>query len=204
MDDSRIIDEPAAEVAPCETDAPATPELGLESPATGKESWREGSGCGSRVSLYGCIIAVALLIAALMAGTSAMRRTVWLNMDRGRRTVVQALPGDLPPAERARTTRNLERFRAVLEASKDPYPMMGEFMKMVHAAFVDQRPTAEEIEELNLYLERVVEESGIPVMQLGFRISNFEFRICFRTLGAPERWSGISKFEIRNSKLSPA
>jgi hypothetical protein len=171
MDDSRIIDEPAAEVAPCETDAPATPELGLESPATGKESWREGSGCGSRVSLYGCIIAVALLIAALMAGTSAMRRTVWLNMDRARRMVVQALPGDLPPAERARTTRNLERFRAVLEASKDPYPMMGEFMKMVHAAFVDQRPTAEEIEELNLYLERVVEESGITVMQLGFRNS---------------------------------
>ena len=177
MDEPPIIDEPVAEVTPVETDAPATPELGIELPATGKESWREGSGCGSRVSLYGCIIAVALLIAALMAGTSMMRRTVWLNMDRGRRAVVQALPGDLPPAERARTTRNLEHFRAVLEASKDPYPLMGEFMKKVHTAFSDQRLEPDEIEELNLYLERVIEESGIPLMQLGTEIRNEELGI---------------------------
>jgi len=204
MDDSPIIDEPVAEAAPGETDAPATPELGLESPATGKESWREGSGCGSRLSLYGCIIAVALLIAALMAGTSMMRRTVWLNMDRGRGAVVQALPADLPPAERARTTRNLERFRAVLEVSKDPYPMMGEFMKMVRSAFSDDRLEPAEVEELNLYLERVVEESGIPVMQLGFRISNFEFRISEPLPRCSECARTNSKFEIRNSKLSPA
>jgi len=108
-----------------------------------------------------------------------MRRTVWLNMDRGRRAVVQALPADLPPAERVRTTRNLEHFRAVLEASKDPFPVMGEFMKRVRAAFVDQRLTAEEIDELNLYLEEVIEESGIPLMQLGLglRIRNSEFGI---------------------------
>jgi hypothetical protein len=120
--------------------------------------------------LYGCIIAVALLIAALMTGTSMIRRTVWLNMERGRSAVVQALPADLPPAERVRTTRNLEHFRAVLEASKDPYPMMGEFMKMVRAILADGRLEPDEVEELNLYLERVVEESGIPVMQLGVEI----------------------------------
>ena len=177
MDDSPIIDEPVAEVTPVDTDTPATPELGIEFPATGKESWREGSGCGSRVSLYGCIIAVALLIAALMAGTSMMRRTVWLNMDRGRRAVVQALPGDLPPPERVRTTRNLEHFRAVLEVSKDPYPMMGEFMKMVRSALSDDRLELDEIEELNLYLERVVDDSGIPLMQLGEEIRNEELGI---------------------------
>jgi len=185
MDDSPIIDEPVAEVTPVETDAQASPELGIELPATGRESWREGSGCGSRLSLYGCIIAVALLIAALMAGTSMMRRTVWLNMDRGRSAVVQALPGDLPPAERARTTRNLDHFRAVLEASKDPYPMMGEFMKMVRAILADGRFTAQEIGGLNVYLERVIEESGIPVMQLGLRIRNSEFGI--RNDGHPSR-----------------
>ena len=203
MDEPPIIDEPVAEVAPVDTDAPATPELGLESPATGKESWREGSGCGSRVSLYGCIIALALLIAALMAGTSMTRRTVWFNMDRGRRAVVQALPADLPPAERVRTTRNLEHFRAVLEASKDPYPMMGEFMKMVRSAFSDDRLEPDEIEELNLYLERVIEESGIPMIQLGFRISNFEFRISEPPPRCSECARTNSKFEIRNSKFSP-
>jgi hypothetical protein len=204
MDEPPIIDEPVAGVTPADADAPAPPELVFEPSAKGKESWRGGSGCGSRLPLYGCIVGVALLIAALMAGTSMMRRTVWLNMDRGRRAVVQALPADLPPAERVRTTRNLEHFRAVLEASKDPFPVMGEFMKRVRAILADGRLTADEVGGLNVYLERVIEESGIPLIQLGFRISNFEFRICSRTLGAPGGWLENSKFEIRNSKLFSA
>ena len=177
MDDSPIIDEPDAEPRPAEPDVQALPKLVYEPPAKGKEAWREGSGCGSRVVLYGCIIGVGLLITALMAGTSMTRRTVWLNMDRGRRAVVQALPADLPPAERVRTTRNLERFRAVLEASKDPFPVMGEFMKRVRDAFSDRRLEADEVEELNLFLEQVIEESGIPLMQLGAEIRNEELGI---------------------------
>ena len=156
--------------APGDREAGAAPGLGYESPETGWESWREDAGGGRTLSLCGWSIGVAILIAALMAGTSMMRRTVWLNMDRGRRAVVQALPADLPPAERVRTTRNLERFRAVLEASKDPYPMMGEFMRRVRAVLDDGRLTVDEIGGLNVYLERVIEESGIPLMQLGFRI----------------------------------
>ena len=202
MDEPPIIDEPDSEPTPAE--APVPPEYIYEPRPQDKEAWKKGSGCGNRIPLYGSIIGAGLLIAALIAGSSMMRRTVWLNMDRGRRAVVQALPADLPSAERARTTRNLEHFHAVLEASKDPYPVMGEFMGRVRAAFVDQRLTTEEVEELNLYLEQVVEESGIPVMQLGFRISNFEFRICSRALKAPGERFENSKFEIRNSKLSPA
>jgi hypothetical protein len=175
MDEPPIIDEPDSEPTPAE--APAPPEYVYEPRPQDKEAWKEGSGCGNRIPLYGCIIGAGLLIVALIAGTSMMRRTVWLNMDRGRRAVVQALPADLPPAERARTTRNLERFHAVLEASKDPYPVMGEFMKRVRAAFVDQRLTAEEIEELNLYLEQVIEGSGIPLLQLGGVIRNEELGI---------------------------
>ena len=175
MDEPPIIDEPDAELTPAE--APAPPEYVYEPRGQDKEEWKKGSGCGNRIPLYGCIIGAGLLIAALMAGTSMMRKTVWLNMDRGRRAVVQALPADLPPAERARTAHNLERFHAVLEASKDPYPVMGEFMKRVRAAFVDQRLTAEEIEELNLYLEQVIEGSGIPLLQLGGVIRNEELGI---------------------------
>jgi hypothetical protein len=171
MDEPPIIDEPDSELMPAETEASAPPEHVYEPRSQGEEDWKKGSGCGNRIPLYGCIIGAGLLIAALMAGTSMMRKTVWLNMDRGRRAVVQALPAELPPAERARTTRNLEHFRAVLEASKDPYPMMGEFMKRVRSALSDDRLEPDEIEELNLYLERVVEESGITVMQLGFRNS---------------------------------
>jgi hypothetical protein len=202
MDEPPIIDEPDSEPTPAE--APAPPEYVYEPRPQDKEAWKEGSGCGNRIPLYGCIIGAGLLIVALIAGTSMMRRTVWLNMDRGRRAVVQALPADLPPAERARTTRNLEHFHAVLEASKDPYPVMGEFMRRVRTILADGRLTAEEVGGLNVYLERIIEESGMPLMQLGFRISNFEFRMCSRALGAPRAWLENSKSEIRNPKFSPA
>ena len=198
MDEPPIIDEPEAEIRPAKTEASAPPDYVYEPKPQDKEAWKKGSGCGNRIPLYGCIIGAGLLIAALMAGTSMMRKTVWLNMDRGRRAVVQALPADLPPAERARTTRNLEHFRAVLEASKDPFPVMGEFMKRVRAASVDQRLTAEEIEELNLYLEQVIEESGIPLVQLGEKIRNEELGIRNAALPplGPESNRGVGGLEF--------
>jgi len=175
MDQPPIIDDPDAEEpqAPAEVDeapktgAPAAPEVVFEGLATGKEPWRGGSGCSNRLPLYGCLIGLLLVIGVLFAGTSMMRRTVWVNMDRGRRAVAQQLPRNLPAAERQRTIQNLERFRSLLEATKDPYPAMGEFMNRARDILKDGRLTIDEVGGLNVYLERVIEESGIPLMQLG-------------------------------------
>jgi len=177
MDEPPITEEPGSEPMSPETEISSTKEpdtlvpseVEFEGLSTGKEPWRRGSGLSSRVPAYGCIIGVVVMIAFLMAGTSMMRKTVWMNMESGRRAVARAMPHDLPPEQRVRTAQNLDRFRVVLDASKDPYPVMGEFMKRVRASFADQRLTADEIEELNLFLEKVVEESGIPLMQLGSR-----------------------------------
>lgn len=148
-------------------EAPVVPEeVVFEGLASGKEPWK-GSGCGNRLPLYGCLLGMVLLVVALLVGTSMMRRMVWVNMDRGRRAVVQSLPRNLPHAERQRTIRNLDRYRKVLEASDDPYAEMGEFMNRVRAILEDGRLTTEEVGGLNTYLERVNEESGIPLMQLG-------------------------------------
>lgn len=146
--------------------APLPTEVVFEGLATGKEPWK-GAGCSNRLPLYGCLFGLIILIGFLIAGTSMMRRTVWVNMERGRRVVVRSLPRNLPAAERQRTLQNLDRFRAVLEASKDPYPTMGEFMNRVRDILRDGRLTAEEVGGLNVFLERVIEESGIPPMQLG-------------------------------------
>jgi len=212
MDETPIIDEPEAEgpQAPAkageapQSKAPAPTEVVFEGLAAGKEPWRGGGGCSSRLPLYGCLFGLVLLIGTLIAGTSMMRRTVWVNLERARRAVAQSLPRDLPAAEVQRTIKNLEQFRAVLEASKDPYPEMGEFVNRVRAVLQDGRLTVDEVGGLNVYIERVIEESGIPPFQLGFRISDFGFRICSRAFGAPGGRSGNPKFEIRNSKLSPA
>jgi hypothetical protein len=212
MDEKPIIDNdeteepqtPAEVEETTEGEAPAAPqEVALEGLASGKEPWK-GSGCSNRLKLYGCLIAMVLLIGILLVGSSMMRRMVWINMGLGQQAVVKFMPRDLPAAERQRTIQNLDRFRAVLEALDDPYDEMGEFMNIVRPMVEDRRLTAEEVEELNTYLERVIEESGIPLMQLGYRISNFEFRICEQTSGEPGGWSGNPKFQIPNSKLCPA
>jgi hypothetical protein len=144
----------------------------FEGLASGKEPWRGGSGCSSRLPLYGCLFGLVLLVGTLFVGTSMMRRTVWVNLERARRAVVQSLPRDLPAAEVQRTIKNLERFRAVLESSKDPYPEMGEFVSRVRTVLEDGRFTVEEVGGLNVYIERVIEESGIPPLQLGSRMES--------------------------------
>jgi hypothetical protein len=185
MDDPSMNDNLEAEEpqAPAEVEEPPQPkataptEVVFEGLATGKEPWRGGSGCSSRLPLYGCLFGLALLIGILFVGTSMMRRTVWVNLERARRAVAQSLPRDLPPAEVQRTIKNLERFRATLEASKDPYPEMGEFVNRVRAVLKDGRFTADEVGGLNVYIERVIEDSGIPVVQLGAKMRNEELGI---------------------------
>jgi len=170
MDETPIKDEPEVEEpqAPVEVEKASQPktqaptEVQFEGLASGKEPWRGGSGCSSRLPLYGCLFGLVLLIGILFVGTSMMRRTVWVNLERAQRAVVQSLPRNLPPAEVQRTVKNLERFRAALEASKDPYPEMGEFVNRVRAVLKDGRFTAEEVGGLNVYIEREIEESGIP------------------------------------------
>ncbi len=210
MDETPIDEQPDNDSTPPETEvprpepskAPAQPEVVFEGLASGKEPWRQGSGCGSRLPVYGCIVGVAVMIAVLMAGTAMTRKTVWVNMERGRREVARALPPDLAPEQRVRTIQNLDRFKAVLEASKDPYPVMGQFMRRVRAALADQRLDTNEIEELNLFLEKVIEESGIPLLQLGIRNSEFGIR---NSHPPAHRYSGRvageqhSRFKIQNS-----
>ena len=198
--------EAPAEVAP----VPAQPlpvEVSLPLPTTGKEAWRGGgSGCGPRARLYLMVVAGAGLVAILLVGLSVMRRGVWVTMDQGRQAVVQNLPYELSPSERQRIINNLDRFRALLEASDDPYPMMGDFMTRVRAVLKDNQLTVNEVGGLNLYIERVIEESGIPPLQLGWRIRNEELGI--RNVGqrfcpdsySREGWN--SSFLIPHSSFS--
>ena len=214
MDDPPIIDDPESEEpqAPAEVEeapppkAPSATEIAIEGLATGKEPWR-GSGCSSRLPLYGCLFGLVLLIGILFVGTSMMRRTVWVNLEKARRAVVQSLPRDLPAVERQRTVDNLERFRAMLEASKDPYPEMGEFVNRVRAVLQDGRFTAEEVGGLNVYIERKIEESGFPTLQLGAGIRNSEFGIrnaalSPRNLDTAGGVCGNSKLKTQNSKFA--
>jgi hypothetical protein len=175
-------------------------------PSTGKEAWRGGgSGCGPRARIYLMAVALAGLVAILIVGMSVLRRGVWVTLDQGRQAVVQNLPFDLAPGERQRIIKNLDRFRTFLEASDDPYPAMGEFMTRVRAVLKDGRLTVDEVGGLNVYIERVIEESGIPPLQLGFRISDFGFRIAAHSSGElnPAGEAGWnSKLKTQNSKLS--
>jgi len=204
--DNELEREPEAPVA--EKTTPQQPvefDVFMPPPSTGKEAWRGGSGCGPRARIYLMAVALAGLVAILLVGMSVLRRGVWVTLDQGRQAVVQNLPFDLPPGERQRMMKNLDRFRAFLEASDDPYPTMGEFMTRVRAVLKDGRLTVDEVSGLNVYIERVIEESGIPPLQLGIRNSEFGIRNVTRALGAPN-FRGVvgenSKLKTQNSKLA--
>ena len=209
MDEHHIDDEVEREpeapepVKPVPAETPAG-DVFMPPPSTGQEAWRGGSGCGPRAKIYLMAVAVAGLIAILLVGLSVLRRGVWVTLDQGRQAVVGSLPFDLPPGERQRTMKNLDRFRAFLEMSDDPYPIMGEFMTRVRAVLKDGRLTVDEVDGLNVYIERVIEESGIPPLQLGIRISDFGFRIAVHPSNGlnPAAELGVnSKFKIQNSKF---
>jgi len=179
-------------------------EIFIPPSSTGQEAWRSGSGCGPRAKIYMMAVAVAGLVAILVVGLSVLRRGVWVTMDQGRQAVVQNLPFDLPPAERQRTIENLDRFRRLLEASDDPYPIMGEFMTRVRAVLKDGRLTVDEVSGLNVYIERVIEESGIPPLQLGIRNSEFGIRNDAHTSDGSIPATVLcpnSKFKIQNSEF---
>ena len=164
------------------------PELFTVPSGSDKELWRAGGGCG-RLPAYGCAFGVVVLVAALIVGVTLMRRSVWMTFERARQQVVQGLPYDIQPGERLRTTRNLERFRTLLENTSDPYPLMGEFVKLVRGAFDDGQLSAEEVGEINEFVEKAIEDSGMPGMQLGMR--NEELGIRKLGTGVQERDFGF-------------
>lgn len=101
-----------------------------------------------------------VLVVLLMVGVNLTKRTVWMSYARAQQRLVEELPRELSSGERLRTERNLQRFRARLEATPDPFPLMGRFLGLVGAAFEDDRLTAEEVAELNHFIEDALEGDG--------------------------------------------
>jgi hypothetical protein len=211
MDEHHVDDEAEREPEAPASEKPApqqtvAADIFVVPPSTGNEAWRSGSGCGPRAKIYLMIVAVAGLVAILLVGLSVLRRGVWVSMDQGRQAVVQNLPFDLPPGERQRIIKNLDRLRALLEASDDPYPIMGEFMTRVRAVLKDGRLTGDEVGGLNIYIEQVIEESGKPPLQLGEEIRNEELGIRNfgpRVVTSSRGWvGGNSSFLIPHSSFA--
>ena len=144
---------------------PPPPSLSPELLAAGrkdKAAWKSGSGPG-RWATIGCGLGIVVLIAALFTGSTLMRKTVWAGFAGASQRVVANLPGDLPPGERMRLTRNLEAFSAYLKRHDEPFPVMGEFQALVREVLEDRLITDDEVEELNLFLESKLAEDALSV-----------------------------------------
>ncbi len=114
--------------------------------------WDSGSRPGKWTTI-GCGLGLVVLIAALFAGSSMLKKTVWAGFSGTGQRLVANLPGDLEPGERMRLTRNLDRFAAQVKLQDDPYEAMGEFQRLAREALEDHRITHEEVEEINIFLE---------------------------------------------------
>ncbi|HSL19348.1 MAG TPA: hypothetical protein VLB51_15695 [Methylomirabilota bacterium] len=131
--------------------------------AAGRPDWSSGARPG-RWATIGCGLAIVVLIGALFAGSTLLRRTVWTGFDGARHRLVANLPGNLPPGERMELTRNLDRFAAQLRMMEDPYPVMGEFQQRLRAVLDDGVVDRAEVAELNAFLESYLPTgaAGVP------------------------------------------
>jgi hypothetical protein len=124
--------------------------------------WDSGSRPGKWATI-GCGLGLVVLIAALFAGSSMLKKTVWAGFAGTSNRLVANLPGDLAPGERMRLTRNLGRFTAQAKLENDSYEAMGEFQRLARGAMEDNRITAEEVEEINVFLESQLPDSKYDV-----------------------------------------
>lgn len=150
--------EPTSEATP----ESAPPDLAAARTA-GRPDWSAGGPPG-RWATIGCGLGVVVLVAALFAGSSLTRKTVWAGFAGARQRLVANLPGDLSPGERVELIRRLEALAAELELRDDPYPAMGELQRLVRAVLEDGQVTRDELSELDTYLDRELAESrrGVP------------------------------------------
>lgn len=128
---------------------------------TDTPDWNSGSGPGRRWVTIGCGLGILILVAALFAGSTLMRKTVWTTFATTRQRLVQNLPATLPPGERMQLINQLDAFADELELRDDPYPVMGEFQTLVRGALEDGRIVPEEVAELRLFLDRQLAESRL-------------------------------------------
>ena len=113
-----------------------------------------------RWATFGCVAVMLVLVVLLMVGVNMTKRTVWMSFARAQQRVLEELPRDLPSGERLRTERNLQRLRARSEASADPLPVIGSFLGKVSAALDDDRLMADEVAELNRFVEEILDDGG--------------------------------------------
>ena len=128
---------------------------------TDTPDWKSGSGPGRRWATIGCGVGILILVAALFAGSTLMRRTVWTTFAATRQRLVQNLPDNLPPGERMQLINQLDAFADELELRDDPYPVMGEFQTLVRGTLEDGRIDPGEVAELQLFLDRQLAESRL-------------------------------------------
>jgi hypothetical protein len=114
-----------------------------------------------RWATFGCVAIMLILVVLLVVGVSLTKRTVWMAYARAQQRVVESLPRDLPSAERLRIERNLQRFRARLDMTADPMPLMGSFLAEVTAAFDDEQLSVEEVGGLNEFIEDALDSTGV-------------------------------------------
>ena len=164
MTDENNTKLPPEEVDVVEEEKPAPVELPaefIESPSGRAVKWDSGGRPGKWTTI-GCGLGLLVLIAALFAGSSLLKKTVWAGFSGTGNRLVSNLPADLPPGERMRLTRNLDRFTAQVKQQDDPYEAMGEFQRLARTAMEDQRITQDEVEELNEFLEAHLPLDSVP------------------------------------------
>jgi hypothetical protein len=112
-------------------------------------------GCSSRWLTIGCLAVLALMVVALIAGVFSFDTGFLVLVKRAQQQIWSNLPANLDQEQRTRTLDNLKRIGQKLKDEEDSY-LIGEFLGQAGTALEDRSLTIEEVEQLNLYMESVI------------------------------------------------
>jgi hypothetical protein len=160
--------QPEPGVQPAEPRPEQQPEIKLPPMTPAKST----PGCSSRWVTIGCLAVLGLMVVALVAGVISFDVGFLALVKRAQQQIWGNLPADLDQQQRARTLNNLKAIGYKLKDEEDSY-LIGEFLGRAGTALEDRTLTAEEVEELNLYMESVItgaappEQSQSPAEQEG-------------------------------------
>ncbi|MCP4899027.1 MAG: hypothetical protein GY906_18815 [bacterium] len=101
----------------------------------------------------GCGAIVVILLSILVAGMFEVDRGMRLIAERAQERVLELLPHELDPKQRQEIARGMERLLEEAEHASEGGDIISSFVRVVGSLVEDGRLTAEEIDQLDLFLK---------------------------------------------------
>jgi len=127
-------------------------------PPSNSATW--GHSRAGRWKVMGCGCSAMILIFIGISLYLGLKDTVWESYEDIESRLQTEILVSVPKAERERLISNINAFDHMLREQRDPYGLMGAFVRRGRLALGDLTVNAEEADELNTFIEAALKSPG--------------------------------------------